>query len=151
MISRLVACAFLLVAFAACDSLHSPYKKKDEEAKKPMKDQSGDQNFTSFLGRLRIAVNKHDTAMMASLMTTDFGYRWDDAPPGETAFTYWDQHNLWGELSNILQQKFEPHEKYMVAPGQATTDPKYTGYRAGMRTVRGSWKFAYFVPGEGTR
>jgi hypothetical protein len=151
MIPRLVACALLLVALTACDSLHSPYKKKDDEAKKPMRDQSGDQTFMAFVGRLRIAVSKHDAAMMATLMTPDFGYRWDDGPPGETAFAYWDQHNLWGELSNTLQQKFGPSELYMVAPAQAITDPKFTGYRAGMRTIRGSWRFAYFVPSEGSR
>jgi hypothetical protein len=151
MLLRLVACALVLLSFAACDSLHSPYKKKDEEEKKPMRDQSTDQAFQSFMGRLRAAVSKHDTTMMASLMTADFGYRWDDAPPGETAFLYWDQHNLWGELSNVLQQRFGPHDLYMVAPVQAIKDSNYNGYRAGMRTVRGSWKFAYFVPAEGPR
>jgi len=151
MIPRLVACALLLVAFTACDSLHAPYKKKDEELKKPMKDQSSDQSFMAFVGRLRIAVSKHDTAMMATLMTPDFGYRWDDAPPGETPFAYWDQHHLWGELSNALEQRFGPSEMYMVAPAQAITDPKFTGYRVGMRTIRGSWRMAYFVPAEATR
>jgi len=148
MILRFIACAFLLVAFTACDT---PYKKKDEEDKKPMKDQSGEQNFMAFMGRLRTAVSKRDTTMMASLMTADFGYRWDDGPPGETPFMYWDQHNLWGQLSNVLQQRSGPSERYMVAPMQAISDPNYTGYRAGMRTVRGSWRFAYFVPAEGNR
>lgn len=113
-----------------------------------MRDQSSDQNFMSFLGRLRIAVSKHDTAMLSSLMTPDFGYRWDDGPPGETAFMYWDQHKLWGELSNVLDQKFGVLERYMVAPPQAINDPSYAGYRVGARVVRGSWKLAYFVPAE---
>ena len=53
----------------------TPYKKKDTEEKKPLQDQTGDQAFESFLGRLRIAVRKQDQAMLTSLMTPDFGYR----------------------------------------------------------------------------
>jgi hypothetical protein len=148
MILRLLTCAFLLIAFAGCET---PYKKKDDEAKKPMKDQSRDQSFLAFLGRLRIAVNKKDTVMMASLMTPDFGYRWDDGPPGETPFMYWDQHHLWGELSNLLQQQFVPSDMYMVAPPQVVSDANYKGYRLGARTVRGSWRLAYFVPADTTQ
>src|SRR5476649_2612205 len=65
------------------DSLHSPYKKKDDEAKKPMRDQSNDQTFMAFVGRLRIAVSKHDTAMMATLFF--FMIR---QPPRSTLFPY---------------------------------------------------------------
>lgn len=149
---RLIACALALLSLASCEAFHnSPYKKKDDEDKKPMKDQSKDQSFQSFLGRLRIAVSKHDTAMMASLMTPDFGYRWDDAPPGETPFMYWDQRKLWGELSHILEQRFVESDMYMVAPADVVLDPNYTGFRAGARTIRGSWRLAYFVPGEGAR
>jgi hypothetical protein len=36
----------------------------------------------------------------------------------------------------------------MVAPPQfADPSAEYTGYRAGIRRVNGSWKFAYFVNG----
>jgi hypothetical protein len=36
----------------------------------------------------------------------------------------------------------------MVAPPQfADEAAQYTGYRAGIRRVKGSWKFAYFVNG----
>ena len=149
---RLIACAMALLSFASCEDLkNTPYKKKDEEDKKPMRDQSKDQNFQSFLGRLRIAAAKHDTAMMASLMTPDFGYRWDDAPPGETPFMYWDQHKLWGELSHLLEQRFVESGMYMVAPQEVVSDPNYGGYRVGARTIRGSWRLAYFVPAEGAR
>jgi hypothetical protein len=35
-----------------------------------------------------------------------------------------------------------------VAPPQfADEAARYTGYRAGIRRVKGSWKFAYFVTG----
>ena len=145
MILHYALSATVLLAFATCDS---PYKKKDDEEKKVMKDQSHEQNFQAFLGRLRIAVAKKDTVMMASMMTPDFGYRWDDGPPGETPFMYWDQHHLWGELSNLLTQPFAPSEMYMVAPPQVISDPAYTGYRVGARTIRGSWKLAYFVSGD---
>lgn len=140
---RLVLCAFLLLAVAACES---PYKKSDAAAKKAQKDQSNDPSFIAFVGRLRIAVNKHDRVMLSSMMTTDFGYRWDNGAPGELAFDYWDQHNLWGDLAMVLRQRFGPNAGYMVAPLQVISDPNYAGYRAGMRQVRGSWKLAYFVP-----
>jgi hypothetical protein len=140
---RLLACALILVGLVGCEA---PYKKKDDEEKKPMRDQSGDQSFQALLGKARIAVAKHDTAMLSTLMTSDFGYRWDDGPPGEDAFLFWDQHHLWGQLGDLLRQKFGPHDLYMVAPEQAVSDPNYTGYRLGARVVRGSWKLAYFVP-----
>ena len=136
----------LLLTLAACEA---PYKKKDDEDKKPMKDQAGDQAFQAFLGRLRQAVARKDHAMLTSLMTHDFGYRWDTPPVGETPFIYWDKNNLWPELAATLKESFVAHELYMKAPPAAVTDPNYQGYRAGIRIVSGSWKFAYFVPGEG--
>jgi len=39
-------------------------------------------------------------------------------------------------------------QDYMVAPPQfADASLNYEGYRAGIRRVNGSWKFAYFVNG----
>jgi len=148
MLLRLFVCALILSSAAACNSLNTPYKKKDEEEKKPMKDQSSDQAFMAFLGRLRIAVGKRDRAMLGSMMTSDFGYRWDTPAPGETPFDYWDQQNTWGDLQNIVKQRFLPNGMYMVAPPQVVLDSKYAGFRVGLRTVGGSWKFAYFVPAE---
>lgn len=146
---RLIACALALLSFASCEAMkNSPYKKKDEDERKPMQDQSSNQNFQAFLGRLRIAAAKHDTTMLASLMTPDFGYRWDDGPPGETPFVYWDQHHLWPELSRLLKEKFVESDMYMVAPAEVVTDKTYSGFRVGARTIRGSWRLAYFVPSE---
>ena len=49
----------------------------------------------------------------------------------------------------MLRKRFAPSGVYMVAPPQFVADPdNYQGYRAGMRTVNGSWKFAYFVAGK---
>src|SRR5205814_370072 len=108
--------------------------KKDDEEKKPLKDQSSDTSFQAFLGRLRIAVSNHDQAVLSSMMTKDFGYRWETPPAGETVFTYWDQNNIWPELSAMLREKFAPSDVYMVAPPQFVVDPNnYQGYRAGMR------------------
>jgi|LakMenEpi03Aug12_release.lakeMendotaPanAssembly.Ray.scaffolds.fasta_scaffold818182_2 hypothetical protein len=137
----------LLVSLTACEA---PYKKKDDEDKKPLKDQSGDQAFQSFISRLRRAVVQRDLATLQKLMVPapDFGYRWDAAPAGETPFAYWDKNKLWLELSTTLREKFAAHESFMVAPAEVATQPGYPGYRAGMRIVGGSWKFAYFVPAE---
>lgn len=143
---RLLLLGVLIVAsFAGCET---PYKKKEEDDKKPLKDQSRDQAFQAFLGRLRTAVGKKDRAMLTSLMTPDFGYRWDPAPAGETAFDYWEQMNLWPQLDLVLREQFVANDLYMVAPAQVVSDANYSGYRAGMRIIQGSWKFAYFVPGE---
>ena len=146
MILRPFLCLLLVAAFASCQA---PYKKKDDEDKKPMQDQSGDQTYQAFIGRLRIAVRKQDQAMLTSLMMPDFGYRWDAAPAGESVFQFWSMNDLWPTLEAILNKKFVPNGSYMVAPAEVVTDPGYHGYRAGMRLLRGSWKFAYFVPGEG--
>jgi hypothetical protein len=148
MTPRLFLCALVLVSVTGCNSLNTPYKKKDEEEKKPMRDQSSDQSFMAFLGRLRLAVAKRDKPMIASMMTPDFGYRWDNPPAGETPFDYWDKQKLWGDLSDIIKQRFVPNGLYMVSPPQVVLDPKYTGYRVGLRVVNGSWKFGYFVPVE---
>jgi hypothetical protein len=148
MLLRLLVCAALLFSVAGCKTLEAPYKKKDEDEKKPMKDQSGDQTFMAFLGRLRIAVSKHDKAVLASMMTADFGWRWDTPPPGETPFAYWDQQNTWGDLQQLLKKQFVPNGNYMVAPPQVVTDKNYAGFRIGLRTEGGSWKIAYFVPAE---
>ncbi len=144
-----LACAVVL---SGCDSLD---KKKDEknksrkaaaEPKSPAKEQQGDAAFQSFVSRLRIAATTRDLPTLATLMTNDFGYRWDDAPQGETAFDYWDQNNLWPQLGAILNSKWGPHEGYMVVPPQMTMVPNYDGYRAGIAMVEGEWKFSYFVP-----
>lgn len=143
--AAIVLC-FCVVALPGCQS---PYKKKDDEDRKPLKDQSNDTSFQAFLGRLRIAVAKRDRDVLTSMMTNDFGYRWDTPPPGETVFSYWDENNVWPELSAMLREKFAPSGVYMVAPTQFVADPdNYHGYRAGMRTVGGSWKFAYFIAGK---
>jgi hypothetical protein len=141
----LLLSALVLTSFTACET---PFKKKDEDEKKPLQDQSNDQAFQAFMGRLRTAVEKQDRAMLASMMASDFGYRWDAPPAGETPFDYWDQTGLWSQLSLILREQFVPNQEYMVAPPQVVTDPTYNGFRAGMRIIQGSWRFVYFVPGE---
>ena len=52
---RALLLLFLIVAVAACQA---PYKKKDDADKQPFKDQSGDQAFQAFLGRLRLGVDE---------------------------------------------------------------------------------------------
>lgn len=145
--SRLVFAILAVGLLAGC-----PEKKTDKAKAKgkpnadQTKDESADVTFQGFLGRLRLAAGKRDTAMLVSMMTQDFGYRWDDAPAGETPFDYWDRNRVWGQLASVLREQWVPHEGFMVAPPQFATDPGYGGYRAGLRQVDGSWRFAYFVP-----
>ena len=55
---------------------------------------------------------------------------------------------VWPELDGILSEKFVKKGDFMVAPPQfANESLNYDGYRAGLRRVNGSWKFAYFVNG----
>ena len=142
MIFRFLLCGLLASGLATCDS-----KKKDKKDAAQMKDQSGDTSFQGFVGRLQIAVARKDYAMLASMMSPDFGYRWDTAPPGESPFDYWDKNNLWPELSRVLGERFVPNELSMAAPPQLVSDPTYKGPRVGLRVINGSWRFYYFLPG----
>lgn len=112
----------------------------------PTTDESGDVAFQAFAGRLRTAVGKRDLAELVPMMAADFGYRWDAAPEGETPFAYWDRNNLWGELASLLKENWVPYDGFMVVPPQFAVSPEFGGYRAGLKMVNGSWKFAYFVP-----
>lgn len=147
---RVLLILALLFSFASCNT---PDKKKKDAAKPPksMKDVNSDVSFQGFLNRLRKAVAMHDIPMLASMMTPDFGYLMDptqnDPGSGEGVWKYWNDNNLWPELNLIIQDKFVPFGNCMVSPPQFSTDPGYSGYRAGIMNRNGSWKFAYFVSG----
>ncbi len=121
-------------------------KQPGADASLPGRPAVDDVAFQGFVGRLREAVTNHDLPAMASMMTDDFGYRWDAAPEGETPFSYWDENNLWPRLSALLASRWTPHDGFMVVPVQWAEDENYRGYRAGISMVEGSWRFAYFVP-----
>lgn len=136
----------LLLATALCGCFE-PYKKKDAEDRKPLRNAAGDTTFRAFLGRLRIAVAKKDVPMISSMMTADFGYTWEEsAQPSAQIFSYWDENNSWPVLSDLLEKKFTPQELYMVSPPELAADANYNGPRCGMRIANGSWRFAYFLP-----
>lgn len=150
MFSRIAVCTLLgIFAFTGCKT---PYKEKDEQERaeargEKIKDQSGDTSFQAYLGRLRTAANRKDRVMLSTMMVPMpyFGWRWDPHPAEETAFSYWDQHNLWPALQKTLREPFSAFEDHMVA---FSNDPAYPGYRAGVRMDKGSWKLAYFVGPE---
>jgi hypothetical protein len=146
MIARQFLLASLLFSLAGCAAFtHKPYAKTDEKPK-PLKEASDDVSYKAFLGTLREAVAKKDMAQIASMMTPDFGYRWDNPPPGENVFHYWDENGIWPELAAVLSGDFASYGNYMVAPKEFAQSPdSYHGYRAGITRVGGSWKFAYFV------
>ncbi|MEP7071431.1 MAG: hypothetical protein ABI839_03500 [Verrucomicrobiota bacterium] len=110
-----------------------------------------DVDFDAFVSRLRKAVAARDMTTVASMMTSDFGYQLEPPLEGDGVFKYWDEKNIWPELEGILAEKFVKSRDtdFMVAPPQFA-DPAvtYDGYRAGVRRVNGSWKFAYFVSGS---
>jgi len=144
MLTRVLLILALVFAVAGC---HTPPKKKKAPTPPPnqIQDASGDVDFQAFWSRLNRAVAMHDYQTLASMMTPNFGYRLDPVGEGDGVFAYWDQNNVWPDLSAVLQQKFVPHGAFMVAPAQFVTDPQYSGWRAGIQLVNGSWKFAYFV------
>jgi hypothetical protein len=153
--TRIFSCLMLLtaLAFTACPTTN-PKKNAKKPATKPAQTngESADVDFQAFVGRLRKAVKAHDVNTVASMMSTDFAYVLGATPAedrqGPGVFQYWDENNLWIELDGVLSERFVPKENYMVAPPQfADPASEYTGYRAGIQRVNGSWKFVYFVNG----
>ena len=150
-----VLLTFALVVGGSLSGCKTPPKadkaKKEalnKKTKANLREESSDVDFQSFVGRLRKAVAAHDMNTLAGMMTTDFGYNLKPEMSGDGVFKYWDEQNLWPELDGILSEKFVKKGEYMVAPPQfADESLNYDGYRAGIRRVNGSWKFAYFVNG----
>ena len=147
----IVCCLIFILAlsFTACPTTDSKKtaKKPAATAEQPPVEDAG-VDFQAFVGRLRKAIRARDINTVASMMTFDFGYRLEPEGSGDGVFKYWDENNLWMELDGIVSERFVPKGNYMVAPPQfADPSAEYTGYRAGIRRVNGSWKFAYFVNG----
>ncbi|HEX4085498.1 MAG TPA: hypothetical protein VHY22_11340 [Chthoniobacteraceae bacterium] len=147
MLTRLLLCILLAGSLASC-ATHK--KKKDADKDKPpepptMADMSEDTTFQAFLGRLRRAVATHDLQTLAPMMTTNFGYRLNPLGEGDGVFQYWDDEILWPQVQSVLNQNFVPKGNFMVAPPEFANDPNFHGYRAGLTSVDGTWKFAYFV------
>ena len=125
----------------------TPYKDSDKKREDEKRNAAGDPTFQAFLGRLRTAVARKDYEMLRSLMAPDFGYRWDNPPPGDNVFTYWDLNNLWPDLDAILRKDFTLLDDFMVGPPEFAKSPQtYAGYRVGLKQVMGAWRFVYFVP-----
>ena len=138
---------FFCLAGLLATSCKTPYKESDKKREEKKKDASDDPTFQAFMGRLRTAVARKDYEVLRGLMVPDFGYRWDNPPPGDSIFAYWDLNNLWPELNGLLRKKFVPLEDFMVSPPEFAANPSvFTGYRIGVKQVMGSWRFIYFVP-----
>ena len=143
------------VAFTGCKSGAKRQKEKESAAQKKADTEATnnpDVDLQAFLGRLRKAVSARDMNTLASMMTSDFAYVMGDSTEadrkGEGVFQFWDENGLWPELEGILSEKFVAKGDWYVAPPQfANPAVEYDGYRAGVRRVGGSWKFAYFVNG----
>ena len=151
---KIIASVLLLLAIGLGGCQTPSQKEKEKKAalkkktKAELREESSDVDFQAFVGRLRKAVAAHDVNTLAEMMTPDFGYSLNPEKSGEGVFKYWDEQNLWPELDGILSEKFVKKGGYMVAPPQfADESLNYDGYRAGLRRVNGSWKFAYFVNG----
>ncbi len=154
---RFCQCLLLLLALAltACPTT-DPKKKANKAARTgPQVDEmNADVDFQAFIGRLRKAVSARDMNTIASMMTPDFGFVLGATPAddrmGPGVFQYWDENGLWVELEGIISERFVQKGDFMVAPPQfADPATDYTGYRAGIRRVNGSWKFVYFVNSSG--
>jgi len=159
LLTSLLAVAFV---FSGCQNPDKE-KAKQEALKKKAKAklrESEDVDFQAFVGRLRKAVANRDKETLKSMMTENFGYKYEPkmegiepSATGPGVFQYWDQENLWPELDGILSERFVKKKvsgapEFMVAPPQfADPSLNYNGYRAGIVRIKGSWKFAYFVNG----
>lgn len=152
-ISVVLAFVIALGALPGCSSKSKAERERKaalrKKAKAELREDATDVDFQAFVGRLRKAVAARDTATLAPMMTPNFGYKLNPAMEGEGVFKYWDQENLWPEVEGILSENFVKGDgDYMVAPPQfADKSLNYDGYRAGVRRINGSWKFAYFVNG----
>ena len=151
---KLITCLLLAfaVALSGCKTTSKADKEKkaalDKKAKANLREENTDTDFQAFVGRLRKAAAAHDMNTLATMMTPEFGYSLKPEMSGEGVFKYWDENNMWPELEGILSEKFVKKGQYMVAPPQfADESLNYDGYRAGIRRINGSWKFAYFVNG----
>ncbi|HEV8184544.1 MAG TPA: hypothetical protein VGP40_01215 [Chthoniobacterales bacterium] len=152
-----VAVLLLVVTIAMTGCKSAAKREKEKQAAQAKKDAqttetNADVDFQSFIGRLRKAIRGRDMNTLAAMMTPDFGYvsgaTGAEDREGEGVFQFWDENGLWPELEGIISEKFVKKGEYMVAPAQwANPALEYTGYRAGIRRVNGSWKFAYFVNG----
>lgn len=139
--------SLICLAALALPACKSPYKESDKKREQQKRNASNDPTFQAFVGRLRIAVQRKDYEMLRSLMVPDFGYRWDNPPPGDNVFTYWDLNNLWPELDGLLQKQLMPLDDFMVSPPEFADNPQsFAGYRLGLKQIMGSWRFVYFVP-----
>lgn len=146
MFLRALVLLFSVVILAGCPVPGKDAQKAKGKKDQPqIKDQSGDASFQAFIGRLSKAVENRDKVVLASMMSPDFGYRWDKGPEGETPFAYWDKNRLWGELAALMKERWTPHDAFMVVPPQFAQSETYPGFRAGLTMVNGSWRFAYFV------
>ncbi len=150
---RILLFVFLVLGLAltGCKSTSKADKEKKAALSKKTKAalrEDTDIDFEAFVGRLKKAAAARDVNTLAQMMTPDFGYSLKPERSGEGVFKYWDDQNLWPELNGILTEKFVKKGDYMVAPPQFSDESlNYDGYRAGIRRVNGSWKFAYFVNG----
>jgi hypothetical protein len=152
---RVLGCILLVFALAlsGCKTFGKKERARRAELNKKtqlkLREQSSDVDFQAFLGRLRKAVAARDVETLKTMMTDDFGYKLNPEMSGQPAvFQYWEEEGLWPELEGILSEPFVKKGGFMVAPPQfADPSINYDGYRAGIRRVNGSWKFAYFVNG----
>jgi len=150
MILRVLLSVVLAFALASCASPASAAKKKaaaDKEKAEAddMVDDGSDPDFLAFLGRLRQAVANHDLDTLAPMMTQNFGYCLNPVREGDGVYQYWDTLNVWPQLSSVLGQHFITKGDFLVSPPAFATDPNFHGWRAGITSVGGTWKFAYFV------
>lgn len=149
---RKLAFLFLIsaLAFGGCAKSKTADKKPavKKRAKADLREENNDVDFQAFVGRLKQAVTAHDVNTLAGMMTEDFGYSINPVKSGDGVFKYWDENNLWPELEGILTEKFAKKDDFWVAPPQ-WADPtlNYDGYRVGIKRIKGSWKFVYFVNG----
>jgi hypothetical protein len=149
---RFMICLVLVLGLASCANpqkktaaAKQKQKEKIQALEEDMIDDGGDPNFLAFVGRLRQAVAQHDLNTLASMMTTNFGYSLNPPREGDGVYQYWDQANVWPQLQTVLNQHFATNGNYLVAPVEFVTNPNFHGWRAGITSIDGVWKFAYFV------
>lgn len=140
-----------LLPLGACKTTEEKEPTEVAETRNDMDNPSKDVSYQAFVGRLRKAVAARDTQVVASMMTANFGYLMQPTEKysgeGTGVFQYWEEKGLWPELDLVLRGNFVPKGNFLVAPAEFANEPGFSGYRAGITLVNGSWRFAYFVAG----
>ncbi|HKE18164.1 MAG TPA: hypothetical protein VKB80_24975 [Kofleriaceae bacterium] len=97
------------------------------------------------------AAAAHDVRKLRTFMADQFTYSSGDEPSADTAIVVWQADpSILGELTRALDAGCAQAQATgeVVCPAAFASDSGQTGYRAGFRQAKGSWRMVSFTQGE---